>query len=125
MLDTANHAGVHPLLPVLVVLVAELPGGKIERSSRENRNDRKQGAFFSLLCGLDRFFGWFLKCSYINFLYFSVWCSWVTRYCVGVSRSFSSAWNFCFFNLLLKMVDSLGSLKIHITLFWACFHNIS
>ena len=41
MLDTANHAGVHSLLPVLVVLVAELPGGgEIERSSRENRNDR-------------------------------------------------------------------------------------
>ena len=88
MLDAANHAGVHPLLPVLVVLVAELPGGgEIERSSRENRNDRKHGAFFSLLCGLDKFSKW----SYNNFLYFSVWCSWVTRYCVGVSRSFSSA----------------------------------
>ena len=64
MLDAAHHAGVHPLLPVLVVLVAELPGGgksRLETVFRENRTDRKQGAFFSLLCGLDKFFGWFLK----------------------------------------------------------------
>ena len=30
--------------------------------------------------------------SQFGFAYFSVWCSWVTRYCVGVSLSFSSAW---------------------------------
>ena len=64
MLDAAHHAGVHPLLPVLVVLVAELPEkSRLEQIFRENRTDRKQGAFFSLLCGLDKFFGWFLKCS--------------------------------------------------------------
>ena len=69
VVDAADDACVDTLLAVLVVLVAELPGTRYNYQ-KFNRRDWK-----SQLC----------------FSYFSVWCSWVTRYCVGVSLSFSSA----------------------------------
>ena len=55
MLDAADHARVHSLLPVLVVFIAELPAGKVKfRTALYGlRNRQKKRVMF--LFGLESF----------------------------------------------------------------------
>ena len=69
MVDAADDAGVHSLLPVLVVLVAELPGGgksrlkkcfigRIERIENKVHSSKYFISFFQMVfkCSYDYFF---------------------------------------------------------------------